>query len=38
MPAFDISLLRVDRDENPTAMEALFRTVDWPFIPRRVRA
>ena len=34
MPLFDISLLRVDRDESPTAMEALFRTVDWAFIPR----
>jgi hypothetical protein len=34
MPLFDISLLRVDRDESPTAMEALFRTVDWSFIPR----
>jgi hypothetical protein len=34
MPLFDISLLRVDRDENPTAMEALFLTVDWPFLPR----
>ena len=34
MPAFDIVLLRADRDENPTVMEALFRTVDWPFIPR----
>jgi hypothetical protein len=30
MPLFDISLLRVDCDENPTAMDALFRTVDWP--------
>ena len=34
MPLLDISLLRVDRDENPTAMEALFRTVDWSVIPR----
>lgn len=34
MPVFDITLLRVDRDENPTVIEALFRTVDWPFMPR----
>ena len=34
MPSFDISILGVDRDENPAAMKALFRTVDWPFLPR----
>lgn len=34
MPTFDLTFLRVDRDENPTVIEALFRTVDWPFIPR----
>lgn len=34
MPLFDITFLRVDRDEKPTIMEALFRTVDWPVMPR----
>jgi hypothetical protein len=34
MPTFDMVLLRVDRDENPTVMEALCRTVDWPVMPR----
>ena len=34
MPVFDIALLRVDRDESPTVMEALFRTVGWPLLPR----
>jgi hypothetical protein len=34
MPAFLITLLRVDRDHNPTAMEVLSRTVDWPVVPR----
>jgi hypothetical protein len=34
MPPFDITFLRVDRDENPTVMGALFRTVDWPVMPR----
>lgn len=34
MPLFDITFLRVDRDENPTAMEVLSRTVDWPAVPR----
>lgn len=34
MPSLGLSIIRTDRDENPTAMEALFRTVDWPFIPR----
>ena len=34
MPLFDITFLRVDRDESPTVMGALFRTVDWPVMPR----
>ncbi len=34
MPLVDLSLLRVDRDEAPTILEALFLTVDWPFLPR----
>lgn len=34
MPEFDITLLRRDRDEHPTVIEALFLTVDWPFLPR----
>ena len=34
MPTFDISLMRVDRDEDPTIVEAFFRTVDWPALPR----
>ena len=34
MPIFDISFMRVDRDEDPTIVEALFRTVDWPALPR----
>lgn len=31
---FALSLIRVDRDDSPTVMEALFLTVDWPFLPR----
>ena len=34
MPTFDFALLRVDRDEDPTVVECLFRTVKWPVIPR----
>jgi hypothetical protein len=34
MPTFDFALLRVDRDEDPTVVEGLFRTVDWPVVPR----
>lgn len=34
MPTFDISFMRVDRDEDSTILEALFRTVDWPALPR----
>jgi len=34
MPTFDISLMRVDRDEDPTIVEAFFRTVDWLELPR----
>jgi hypothetical protein len=26
--------MRVDRDEDPTVVEGLFRTVDWPTLPR----
>ena len=34
MPIFDITFLRVDRDESPTTMEVLSRAVDWPLVPR----
>jgi hypothetical protein len=34
MPTFDFALLRVDRDQDPIVVECLFRTVDWPVIPR----
>ena len=34
MPTFDFALLRVDRGEDPTVVECLFRTVKWPVIPR----
>ena len=34
MPAFDMSFMRVDRDEDPTIVEGFFRTVDWPALPR----
>jgi hypothetical protein len=34
MPVFDITLLRIDCDASPTVIEALFKTVDWPFLPR----
>lgn len=34
MPTLDISLMRVDRDEDPTIVEAFFRTVEWPALPR----
>jgi len=34
MPLFDITFLRFDRDDDPTAVEAFFRTVDWPVMPR----
>jgi len=34
MPLFTLSLLRIDRNASPTVMEALFLTVDWPFLPR----
>ena len=34
MTRFGLSLIRVDRDQSPTVMEALFLTVDWPFLPR----
>jgi len=33
MPAFDISFMRVDRDEDPTTVEGFFRTVDWSALP-----
>jgi hypothetical protein len=34
MPTFDISFMRVDRDEDPTVVESFFRTVDGPALPR----
>jgi hypothetical protein len=34
MPAFDISIIRVDRDQDPTIVDGFFRTVDWPVLPR----
>ena len=34
MPTFDITFMRVDRDEDPTAVEGFFRTVDWAVLPR----
>jgi hypothetical protein len=34
MPAFDISFMRVDRDEEPTVVESFTRAVDWPLLPR----
>jgi hypothetical protein len=34
MSTFDISFMRVDRDQDPTMVEAFFRTVDWPLLPR----
>ena len=34
MPLFDISFLRVDRDDDPTVVEAFFKSVAWPVMPR----
>lgn len=34
MPVFEIAVRRVDRDQRPTVVEALFLTVDWPVMPR----
>ena len=34
MPTFDISFMREDREEDPTIVESLFRTVDWLALPR----
>ena len=34
MPTFDISFMRVDRDEDPTTVESFFRTAEWPALPR----
>jgi hypothetical protein len=34
MPLFDLTFLRVDRDESPTVFEACFLAVDWPVVPR----
>jgi hypothetical protein len=34
MPAFSISFMRVDRDEDPTIVESFTRAVDWPLLPR----
>jgi hypothetical protein len=34
MPTFDITFMRVDRDEDPTVVEGFFRTVEWAALPR----
>ena len=34
MPTFQISFMRVDRDQASTLVERFFRTVDWPALPR----
>ena len=34
VPTFDFALLRVDRGEDPTVVECLFRTAEWLVIPR----
>ena len=34
MSAFNISFMRVDRDEDPTIAESFTRAVDWPLLPR----
>jgi len=34
MPTFQISFMRVDRDQAPTLVDSFFRTVDWPALPR----
>ena len=34
VPTFQISFRRVDRDEDPTIVESVFRTVDWPGLLR----
>jgi len=34
MPTFQISFMRVDRDEDPTVVRSFFRTVEWPALPR----
>jgi hypothetical protein len=34
MTRFALSLLRSDRPEAPTVLEAFFLTVDWSFLPR----
>lgn len=34
MPTFDITFLRVGRDEHPTLVEDFFPTVDWPVLAR----
>jgi hypothetical protein len=34
MPTFQISFMRVDRDEDPTVVESFHRTVDWSLLPR----
>jgi len=38
MPAFDISCIRVDRDEQPTVVESFHRTVDRSLLPREGEA
>jgi hypothetical protein len=34
MPPLDITFLRLDRDDDPTVVEAFFRSVDWLVMPR----
>lgn len=34
MPLIDLTFLRVDRNDSPTVIEALFLTVDWPVMLR----
>ena len=34
MPAFDMTFMRMDRDQDPTIVEGFFRTVEWPVLPR----
>jgi hypothetical protein len=34
MPAFNISFMRVDRDQDPTIVESFIPAVDWPLLPR----
>jgi hypothetical protein len=38
MPTFEISFMRVDRNDEPTVVEAFSRTVDWLVLPREGEA